>query len=407
MTSNLWMANSPQKFWLCNPDPPAEIWNLAIQNAIPVLGFPAEIKNIEDVLEYALGEARFGKNRYKIGVFRRIYYLLKPYLPRSVIIRMRQKYNFLLNGGSAMDWPIESRYVKFQREILRLVLLLSEKEEIAFRYFWPNGKRYAFVLTHDIESAEGQRLAPVLADMEEALGFYSMFNFVPEEYPLDWGLVRDLRERGFEIGVHGLKHDSKMFDTYTRFAQRSVLINQYLQEFQAHGFRTPLMIRNPDWMQLLDMEYDLSFFDTDPYEPMPGGVMSIWPFTTGRFIELPYTLPQDCTLYEVMHETSPQIWFEKIEFIKKYHGMALVNVHPDYSGKGRVREIYQTFLSVMSTRAGYWHALPQEVVTWWKTRSDCETHIIDHSLVKAYASLGEDNTDILISIKESSEIKME
>lgn len=407
MVSNLWTANTPQKFWLCNPDPPAEIWNLAIQNAIPILGFPASVKNIEDVLEYALGEARFGKNRYKIGFSRSIYYLLKPYLPRSMIIRMRRKYNFFMNGVAAIDWPIESRYVRFQWEILRQVLLLSEKEEVAFRYFWPEGKTYTFILTHDIETAEGQRLAPVLADMEEALGFRSMFNFVPEVYPLDWGLMGDLRDRGFEIGVHGLKHDSQMFDTYDRFALRSVRINQYLHEFQAHGFRAPLMIRNPDWMQLLDMEYDLSFFDTDPYEPMPGGVMSIWPFTTGRFIELPYTLPQDCTLYEVMRETSPQIWFEKIRFIEKYHGMALVNVHPDYSGEGHVKEIYRTFLGVMRARTGYWRALPQEVVAWWKNRSDCETNIVGQPLMMACASLGEDNTNILISNTGSGEIKME
>ena len=407
MASNLWTANTPQKFWLFNPDPPAELWNLAVQNAIPILGFPAEIKKIEDILEYTLGEARFGKNRYKIGLFRSIYYLLKPYLPRSLIIRMRQKYYFLLNSRLDINWPIESHYVKFQWEILRQVLLLSEKEEIAFRYFWPKEKKYAFILTHDIETARGQRLASVLADMEESLGFRSMFNFVPEVYPLDWGLMRDLRDRGFEIGVHGLKHDSKMFDAYDRFARRSVRINKYLHEFKAHGFRAPLMIRNPDWMQLLDMEYALSFFDTDPYEPMPGGVMSIWPFTTGRFIELPYTLPQDCTLYEVMRETSPRIWFEKIEFIEKYYGMALVNVHPDYSGEGRVKEIYRTFLNVMKSRTGYWHALPQEVVSWWKSRSDYEKNTIDQRLAMACASLGENNISILIVNKESSEIKLE
>lgn len=408
MTSNLWAANTPQKFWLCNPDPTAEIWNLAIQNAVPILGFPARVKNIEDVLEYALGEARFGKNRYTIGFFRSIYYLLKPYLPRLMIIRMRQKYNFFLNGRAAIEWPIASDYVKFQWEILRQVLLLSEKEEIAFRHFWPERKTYAFVLTHDIETAAGQRLASGLADMEETLGFRSMFNFVPDVYPLDWGLICDLRKRGFEIGVHGLKHDSKMFDTYDRFAQRSVRINQYLHEFQAHGFRAPLMIRNPDWMQLLDIEYDLSFFDTDPYEPMPGGVMSIWPFTIGRFIELPYTLPQDCTLYEVMRETSPQIWFEKIEFIKKYHGMALVNVHPDYSGEGHVKEIYRTFLGAMRERTGYWHALPQEIVSWWKKRSDCETQIVDdQSFMMAGASLGENGAGILISNRESNALMME
>jgi peptidoglycan/xylan/chitin deacetylase (PgdA/CDA1 family) len=397
MTPNLWSTNTPQKFWLCNPDPPAEIWNLAIQNSINTLDFPVAIKSIENVLEYSLGEARFGKNHYKIGMLKKIYYLLKPFLPRSLIFQLRQNYTIALNDRLTAGWPIEPHYVKFQWEILRQVLLLSEKKEITFRSFWPQGKRYAFILTHDIETAEGQQLVPVLADIEEALGFHSMFNFVPELYHLDWGLVRELQQRGFEIGVHGLKHDDKLFNSYDLFVRRSARINQHLQRFHAHGFRAPLTIRNPDWMQLLDMEYDLSFFDTDPYEPIPGGVMSIWPFTIGRFLELPYTLPQDSTLYKIMGETSPRIWLEKIDFIEKYHGMALVIVHPDYSGEGRPKEIYRTFLSTMKERTGYWHALPQEVAYWWKNRSDDGKDISGEPPMLARAALVENNTNILIS----------
>jgi peptidoglycan/xylan/chitin deacetylase (PgdA/CDA1 family) len=397
MTSNLWSTNTPQNFWLCQPNPPDEIWNEAIQNAIPILDFPVAIKSIDDVLEYSLGEARFGKNRYNIGMARSSYYLLKPLIPKSIKFRLRQKYNLALSSKSSSGWPIESHYVKFQWEILRQVLLLSGENEISFRYFWPKAKRFAFVLTHDIETAEGQRLAPVLADMEEALGFRSMFNFVPELYPLDWGLIRELHDRGFEIGVHGLKHDNKLFDSYDRFTRRSVRINEYFHKFQARGFRAPLTIRNPEWMQLLDMDYDLSFFDTDPYEPIPGGVMSIWPFTIGRLMELPYTLPQDSTLCKIMGETTPRIWLEKVDFIEKYHGMALVIVHPDYSGEGKLKEIYKTFLSTMRERTGYWHALPQEVASWWKKRGDGRKDISGELPMLARAALVNNNTSVLIS----------
>ena len=67
-----------------------------------------------------------------------------------------------------------------------------------------------------------------------------------------------------------------------------------------------------------------------PYEPIPGGTMSLWPFFIGHFVELPYTLVQDYTLTSVLGETTPKIWLEKIDFIEKYHGMALSNSHPDY-----------------------------------------------------------------------------
>jgi hypothetical protein len=122
-------------------------------------------------------------------------------------------------------------------------------------------------------------------------------------------------------------------------------------------------------MQSLNMEYDSSFFDTDPFEPMPGGTMSIWPFTIGRFLELPYTLPQDCTLFNVLGKESTAIWQEKLTFIKKHNGMALMLVHPDYSGSGPARQHYADLLKEVREAGDYWHALPREAASWWKARS--------------------------------------
>ena len=97
--------------------------------------------------------------------------------------------------------------------------------------------------------------------------------------------------------------------------------------------------------------------------------MSIWPFTIGRFLELPYTLPQDCTLFNVLGKGSNAIWQEKLAFIKKFNGMALMLVHPDYSGKGPAWQYYADFLKDVQAAGEYWHALPREVAAWWKARS--------------------------------------
>jgi hypothetical protein len=50
----------------------------------------------------------------------------------------------------------------------------------------------------------------VVADLEVVLGFRSKFNFIPESYQLDHRLVEEKRIRGFEISVHGLKHDGML-----------------------------------------------------------------------------------------------------------------------------------------------------------------------------------------------------
>ena len=126
-------------------------------------------------------------------------------------------------------------------------------------------------------------------------------------------------------------------------------------------------------MQSLEVEYDLSFFDTDPFEAIPGGTMSIWPYHLGRFVELPYTLVQDYTLTGILHETSPRLWNEKVDFVEGYRGMALINTHPDYLGRRGTARIYEDFLAGMSTRSGGWNALPREVASWWRKRSTVET----------------------------------
>jgi peptidoglycan/xylan/chitin deacetylase (PgdA/CDA1 family) len=290
-------------------------------------------------------------------------------LPRALTCALRQLYSSPQKPVADIQWPIDARYVNFLWEIMAQLLQVDHRHKLCIKSFWPQGYQYALVLTHDIESNDGQQFVRAVADLEERLGFRSSFNFVPEGYPIDMNLVDELRKRGFEIGVHGLTHDGKLFNSRDRFEYAARKINNYLKDLGAVGFRAPLTIRNPEWMQALNIEYDLSFFDTDPFEPICGGTMSIWPFFLGHFVELPYTLVQDYTLTDVLKEQTPDLWLKKIDFIRRYHGMALINSHPDYL-KGATRlNIYSSFLQTMREKADYWHALPRDVAQWWRERS--------------------------------------
>jgi hypothetical protein len=365
--TNLWSANHPRDFWICQPDPSDQVWKNAIGNALPALALPVAQSDIKTILDLSLGEDRFGTDHWEPGLLKRAYYLVKPLIPRDVTRQLRRIYN--LGAKTQENWPIEHRYVDFLWEVLRQVLILSNRNELNIRHFWPDESRFALVLTHDIETAVGQEFVEVVADLEESLGFRSLFNFVPERYQLDYKLMDNLRQRGFEVGVHGLKHNGRLFDSKASFLRNAKRINRYLKEWNAAGFRAELMLRNPDWMQVLDVDYDLSFFDTDPFEPIPGGTMSIWPFFIGHFIELPYTLVQDYTLTSILKETTPKLWLEKVDFIEKYYGMALVNTHPDYLKRKLTWDVYTEFLNEMKKRRGSWHALPGEVAAWWRMRS--------------------------------------
>ncbi|MBI4684862.1 MAG: glycosyltransferase [Nitrospirae bacterium] len=247
---------------------------------------------------------------------------------------------------------------------------------------WPEGKRFALVLTHDVDTAKGLKKCKALAKIEEQLGFRSSFNFVAERYKTSPELRRYLVDKGFEVGVHGLYHDGKYFVSRDEFQRRAAKINQYLKEWDAVGYRSPSMQHNLDWHLDLNIEYDASTFDTDPFEPQPEGIGTIFPFWVSNYsdnkgyVELPYTLPQDFTLFVLLRDETIDAWKRKLDWIAGHGGMALIITHPDYmSFNGAATgleeypvEYYRQFLEYIKSRYHdrYWHALPKEIAEFWR-----------------------------------------
>ncbi len=226
----------------------------------------------------------------------------------------------------------------------------------------------AFVITHDVEWDAGLRRAPAIAALERELGFTSCWNLVPERYPIDWSIVDELRQEGFEIGLHGLKHDGRLFQSHKVFAERVHSIHAYAREWGVEGFRSPSTLRNAEWMTEMQIAYDSSFPDTDPYEPQPGGCCSIWPYFLGSMVELPLSLPQDHTLFEILKHGDIAAWQRKAEWIGVHGGIAMLNVHPDYMMTDERLSLYRDFLQYMKAQTRMWHVQPREAARWWRDR---------------------------------------
>lgn len=242
---------------------------------------------------------------------------------------------------------------------------------------WPEGKEFALVLTHDVEGQQGLERCLQLMETEKKLGFRSSFNFIPEgRDPVPESIRARLTQEGFEIGVHDLNHDGKLYKGRLDFTRKAARINRYLKEWGAVGYRSGFMLHNLDWHHDLDIQYDASTFDTDPFEPQPDAVGTVFPFWKASpngsgYVELPYTLPQDSTLFLLFGERSPALWMEKLDWIASHGAMALVNVHPDYiqfpgeeaSDRTFPLEYYEEFLRYARQRygSGMWNALPREV----------------------------------------------
>ncbi|MFX0134318.1 MAG: hypothetical protein ACFFDN_11810, partial [Candidatus Hodarchaeota archaeon] len=249
---------------------------------------------------------------------------------------------------------------------------------------WPLKKQFALILTHDVETAWGLKKVGDLIQLEKQLGFRSAFYFVPERYNIIKRELFKLKRDGFEVGVHGLKHDGKLFRDPKTFKERAKKINIYLNEWKAKGFRAPCMHHNLDWIHALNIQYDASTFDTDPFEPQPDGVGTIFPFivkensTQHHYVELPYTLPQDFTLFVILKEKNIDVWKNKLNWIVENGGMALVCVHPDYMNFSRARlkaeeypaDYYLNFLQyiINNFKDQYWHVLPKDLSSFCLNR---------------------------------------
>ena len=244
---------------------------------------------------------------------------------------------------------------------------------------WPEGKKFALVLTHDIDTQYGHDHALQLAEVEKRFGFRSSFNFVAEDFMLSDNVFKELKSRGFEIGSHSIHHNNP-FKSRADFAKLARKINHYLKEWDAVGFRSPSMYHNLDMVHQLNIEYDASTFDTDPFEPQPDGAGTIFPFwVPGRdgrpgYVELPYTLPQDFLLFILMRQINIDIWKKKLDWIAQQGGMALFISHPDYMNFNKKDHYekyplshYEDFLAYIKTKyeGQYWHVLPRDVARWW------------------------------------------
>ena len=322
----------------------------------------------------------------------RIYYTLKPFLPSRLRLAMRRVRANRIRKASAQTWPI---YEPGGR--------LPEGWP-----GWPEGKEFAFVLSHDVEGLAGLNRCRQLAEMEMEHGFRSSFNFIPKgDYEVPADLLVWLRQNGFEIGVHDLFHDGFLFRSLESFKRHAEAINRQLKAWGAVGFGAGFMLHQLDWLHLLNIEYDTSTFDVDPFEPQPDAAQTVFPFWVKRpdpeqdalrngngshagagertmaaghgsgYIELPSTLVQDYTLFAVLQERGTDIWRRKLQWLAGKGAMSMLNTHPDYMAMpGQTAgaheypvQLYRDFLKhVRSEYAGrFWSALPREVAAYCRT----------------------------------------
>lgn len=322
----------------------------------------------------AIGRARVTRALRKTMV--RSYYAVRPLLPRALQLRMRRRFAERQTPPEFPGWPIEHSLHAFYDWMFGVVGRVAG-EPVPWLDVWPEGKSWAMVLTHDVETAAGRDDLERLRGAERERGYRSSWNFVPERYDVAAGTVTRLEADGCEVGVHGLRHDGRDIGSRRLLKRRLPAMRSYADKWGAVGFRSPATQRRWDLMPTMGFDYDSSYTDTDPYEPQPGGCCTYLPFFNEDLVELPITLPQDHTLFEILGHTDGKVWVSKAHEIRERHGMVLVLVHPDYARDDRVFGAWRQLLDEFEHDDTVWQVLPREVSAWWRERAATSLIAVD------------------------------
>lgn len=302
-----------------------------------------------------------------------LYYRLRPFLSARVRSRLQRA---RLSDWKAIGfprWPVDRTVECLFGQLLVLAMRAQGIERVPFVWFWPDAATSCVVMTHDVEEASGRDFCSQLMDMDDGIGIKSSFQIVPEErYPVPDSFLDEMRGRGFEINVHDLNHDGRLFVDRASFLRRASRINMFGRRYGALGFRSGSLYRNQAWYGALEFSYDMSVPNVAHLDPQRGGCCTVMPYFIGRILELPVTTIQDYSLFHILNDYSIDLWKQQLEAISNAHGLAAFIVHPDYIIASRARATYEELLehlACMREQRRTWITLPREVARWWRDRS--------------------------------------
>jgi hypothetical protein len=326
-----------------------------------------------------LRRERYRQNGYNLlqkstagAAVERLYYQLRPLLGVGVRKHLQK---VRLRGWDRIafpQWPVDRSVDVLMERAIATVLKARGESSIPFVWFWPDAAPACAMVTHDVEGQAGLDFCGELMDLDDSYGVKSAFQLIPGGREDQWRrTAARLRSRGFEVNLHDLNHDGRLFADKAAFAGHAGRINAYTREFGCDGFRSGAMYREQDWFDAFEFAYDMSVPNAAHLEPQRGGCCTVMPYFVGRILELPLTMVQDYSLFHILGDYSTELWMEQSRIITEHHGLISVIAHPDYVAGGRERAVYHALLrhlTALRDRHGVWMALPGDINRWWRNR---------------------------------------
>ena len=254
--------------------------------------------------------------------------------------------------------------------LVRAIEKLSRKE--LHRKTW-NGKKYACLMTHDVDTRKGLQNAKQLRKLEEKYDVPSAWYIPLKHYKLNLETIRELANYG-EIGAHDTKHDGTLIQVPEhRLIERVIEAKQTLEKISGQpvkGFRAPILQHNTKIIRALKKAgyaYDTSIPAWEPKHPYtmkPHGIATTYPLTLYGLTEIPVTLVQDHQLLYVLGLTPEEAvrkWLDMISVIKNLGGLCTFLIHPDCKLADLKLNIYEELVNTITSDHQAWITLPSKI----------------------------------------------
>jgi hypothetical protein len=306
-------------------------------------------------------------------VAHRLYYFVRPCLAVPVRRHLQRAWLSGWQRISFPKWPVDCTVDRILERAMSFCLKAFQADRIPFIWFWPDGKSSCAIMTHDVETAAGLDFCDELIRIDKSFQIRSSFQIIPEHrYHASTAFLKSIKDRGFDVNVHDLRHDGQLFVDQEQFQHSAEKINDYAVKFGSKGFRSGALYRKPEWYGSFNFSYDMSIPNIGHMESQPGGCCTVMPFFIGNILELPVTTTQDYSLFNILGQHSIDLWRQQIDIIRKQHGMTSFIVHPDYLNTSKAKATYEQLLQHLSTlrlQENMWIPSPDEVDAWWRQRS--------------------------------------
>ncbi len=241
---------------------------------------------------------------------------------------------------------------------------------------WPDGRRWAFATSHDVDTREGLALAPAVAECEAALGFRGTWFVVGELFDRDPAAALAIAAAGHELALHGDRHDNRIaYLDSAPLERRLDRCQPWIERHDLRGFRAPSLLESRRLRAALAarFSYASQVPDTETAALIAPrrGCSTSFPFEREGLLEIPMTLPMEdkLLLAGLDEEGILGVWRRKLEWARQSGGIAQLAVHNEPHLLKRSRGAWQRLLAEVADDGGAWCGTLGQIADHWQETS--------------------------------------